>query len=314
MKPQISIIVPVYNIETYVERCIVSIIHQSLKNIEIIIVDDGSNDKSGIICDKYADLDSRIIVIHQQNNKGLADARNSGLNIATGEYIMFVDGDDWCEPEFCRIPYEVAEKRKVDFVLFRYDNNHLETNGTDEIKITELSRDQAVHYMYQNQGAMVWNKLYRRSIVQHIRFISGKYYEDGPYTAEVIPLMNDNTVFVDRVLYHWCYRKDSITQTASLRISTDYYEMSKFTTDKLQKMGYEEEAQWSRMEYSWMYLLRYGRKAIYADESIEYLTNLSEPPRHLKWKGRLMFRILKFSPWLFDVLCFCGGKRMKLAS
>lgn len=307
----VSIIVPVYNIEAFIERCIESIINQSLKEIEIIIIDDGSNDNSGAICDKYADIDRRIKVIHQ-NNKGLADARNAGLNIATGKYIMFVDGDDWVEPDFCKIPFETAEKGIADFVLFRYDNNNSVEYDSEEIRTVRLSGAEVVRYMYLNQGAMVWNKLYKRQTIQHIRFLSGRFYEDGPFTAEVIPLMNNNTVFVDKVLYHWCYRKDSITKTGSIKISDDYYEMSNHTVCKLEEMGYKEEAEWSRKEYSWIYLLRYGRKAKYADECLEYLRQLNKPPGQLKWKGRLMFRTLKISPELFDIMSVLFGKRMKL--
>ena len=311
--PKVSIIVPVYNIEAFVERCIESILNQNLKEIEVIIVDDGSTDNCGIICDKYANCDRRIKVIHQIN-KGLADARNAGLAIASGEFIMFVDGDDWVEPDFCRIPLEIAEKEKADFVIFRYDNDHNDIYDSEVKSTIRLSASQVVRYMYQNQGAMVWNKLYRRNLIQHIRFLSGRYYEDGPFTAEVILLMNNNTVFVDKVLYHWCYRKDSITKTGSIKISNDYYEMSSCTALKLEEMGYKEEAEWSRMEYNWIYLLRYGRKAKYADECLTYLRKLKQPPRYLKWRGKLMYTTLRISPCLFDIISALFGKRMKMAS
>ena len=104
---QVSVIVPIYNIESYVRRCIDSLLKQSMRDIEIILIDDGSIDRCGEICDEYAALDERIRVIHQIN-KGLSDARNAGLDVATGKYIMFVDGDDWMEPDLAENLYNKA--------------------------------------------------------------------------------------------------------------------------------------------------------------------------------------------------------------
>ena len=101
---KISIIVPVYNVEPYLPKCIDSLISQTMEEIEIILVDDGSTDRSGKICDAYAEADDRIRVIHTQNH-GLSCARNEGIDASTATYIMFVDGDDWVERRFCEIPY-----------------------------------------------------------------------------------------------------------------------------------------------------------------------------------------------------------------
>jgi len=121
MKPKISVIVPVYNVEPYLKRCLDSIINQSMKEIEILVIDDGSTDKSGEICNEYAKIDDRIKVTHQKNS-GLSHTRNFGLDQAQGKYVMFVDSDDYVEENFCQIPYEIAEKNCVDIVMFRYNH------------------------------------------------------------------------------------------------------------------------------------------------------------------------------------------------
>lgn len=115
MNGLISIIVPVYNVEKYIERCIDSVINQTYKNLEIILVDDGSNDKSGIICDEYAKKDSRIKVIHKENS-GVSNARNKGLDNATGQYIAFIDSDDWIEPDMYEYMMQKMIENNVDMV------------------------------------------------------------------------------------------------------------------------------------------------------------------------------------------------------
>ena len=112
MEKLVSVIVAVYNIEEYLPRCVDSILAQTYRNLEIILVDDGSKDQSGSICDSYAEKDRRIKVIHKKNG-GLSDARNAGMDAATGEYIGFVDGDDWIEPDMYRAMYFACEKEKA---------------------------------------------------------------------------------------------------------------------------------------------------------------------------------------------------------
>ena len=113
---QISIIVPVYNVEKYLSRCIDSILNQTFDDFELILIDDGSPDHSGAICDDYAKKDNRILVIHKENG-GLSDARNAGINIASGEYIMFVDSDDYISKDMCEILYQRIIKDKSDMAL-----------------------------------------------------------------------------------------------------------------------------------------------------------------------------------------------------
>ena len=116
---KISVIVPVYNVEKYLEKCVESILNQSLKDIEIILVDDGSPDNCPQICDEYATKDSRVKVCHKQNG-GLSSARNEGLKHVSGEYYMFVDSDDWLDSETCEVTYNYAKQNDADCLMFSY--------------------------------------------------------------------------------------------------------------------------------------------------------------------------------------------------
>ena len=117
--PHVSVIVPVYNVEEYLRKCIDSIVAQTLKDIEIILVDDGSTDGSGTICDEYASQDKRVRVVHKING-GLSSARNTGIEAASAPFLMFIDSDDWVEPNFCEKPYLAAKNNNADLVLFSF--------------------------------------------------------------------------------------------------------------------------------------------------------------------------------------------------
>jgi raffinose-raffinose alpha-galactotransferase len=116
MKPLVSVIIPVFNVEQYIERCVESVINQEYKNIEIILVDDGSTDQSGMLCDELATKDERIHVIHKKNG-GLSSARNSGLEHASGEWVTFIDSDDWVTEDYVSGMYNTAEMSKADVVI-----------------------------------------------------------------------------------------------------------------------------------------------------------------------------------------------------
>lgn len=165
--PKISIIVPVYNVENYVSKCIESIINQTYKDVEIIIVNDGSTDKSGDICDYYSKKDARIILIHQEN-QGLSMARNNALDIASGDYIGFVDSDDWIAPDMYGTLYNNAIEHDADISMcnFYYVSETGEcspySNENQPIKVLE-----GIHKIAHNirlNNDYVWNRLYRRHL------------------------------------------------------------------------------------------------------------------------------------------------------
>ena len=120
IQPKVSIIVPVFNLQDYLGRCLDSILAQTMNETEILIIDDGSTDDSGKIADQYAEKDSRITVIHKRNG-GLSEARNTGVDAASADYIMFVDSDDWVDPLFCEMPYQAAIRNDADLVYFMHN-------------------------------------------------------------------------------------------------------------------------------------------------------------------------------------------------
>ena len=164
----ISVIVPVYNVEKYLDKCIQSIVDQTYTNLEIILVDDGSPDNSGAICDEWAEKDNRIKVIHKANG-GLSDARNAGLDIATGEYIAFVDSDDYIELDFYDKLYNVIKATNCDISICNlrkvYENNNVSVNNCDTFEITEYSTTEAMSALIDDKiRQVVWNKLYKADI------------------------------------------------------------------------------------------------------------------------------------------------------
>ena len=120
MKPDISIIVPVYEVEPYLRQCLDSLVNQTKKEIEIIVIDDGSTDNCGKIIDEYVEKDNRIKAIHQQN-LGISESRNKGIDMAAADHLMFVDGDDWVKPTFCEKAFELMTEKQVDIVFFQYE-------------------------------------------------------------------------------------------------------------------------------------------------------------------------------------------------
>lgn len=207
----ISVIVPIYKVEAYLPRCVDSLLGQTDRDFELILVDDGSTDRCGAICDEYAAKDSRIQVIHKENG-GLSDARNAGLAIARGEYIAFVDSDDWVSPRYLEMLRQGLETTGSDIC----ECGILRTEGSscpepvetvpevfDTVSALEqLIRDGKFHQY-------VWNKLYRREIIAGIRFPVGKTNEDEFWTYQVFG-RTAHVARIDALLYNYFQRPGSI--------------------------------------------------------------------------------------------------------
>ena len=185
MKDLISIIVPVYNVEEYLPKCLDSIINQSYTNLQIILIDDGSTDASGNICDGYAEKDSRIVVVHQEN-KGLSAARNTGIKLIAGNYVMFVDSDDYVHPDFCKCPYLCARNNNADLVLFDYEPVGSKRNKYKKPLSGCKSTEEAIDSLFTYNCQAVWNKLYSSAIVEKLSFREGYLYEDVDYTYKAV--------------------------------------------------------------------------------------------------------------------------------
>ena len=193
MGPLISVIVPVYKVEKYLNRCVKSIAEQSCRNLEIILVDDGSPDQCGEMCDAWAEKDQRIRVIHKRNG-GLSDARNAGIRAAAGEYLIFVDSDDSIAPEMIERLYQAARSADVKMAICNVlcvDENGTLTGESNGIPIRSecLSAEQVLPRFYQEKGIyyiVAWNKLYHRSLLSGDVFPVGKWHEDEFVAAQLI--------------------------------------------------------------------------------------------------------------------------------
>lgn len=189
---KISIIVPIYNVEKYLERCIESILKQTYTNIELILVNDGSLDKCGTICDEYAEKDNRIKVIHKINS-GLSSARNAGLSIATGNYIAFIDSDDWIKEDMVAYLYFLIKKYEADISIcgyFAVDKKFKMNHNFETEKIDLFDKNEILNLYFRVdknvRGIMfVWRRLYRKEILQGISFTEGMTSEDIDFSYRI---------------------------------------------------------------------------------------------------------------------------------
>lgn len=212
---KISIIVPVYNVERYLDKCISSILEQSFTDFELIIVDDGSKDNSGRICDEYKDRDFRIKVIHQENG-GLSAARNIGIEISEGKYVTFIDSDDFIHPNMLEILYNNILENKADISICDYhlvyeDNEMPKDFGDNNLKVYN-NIESVKKIVEKSEASMIiaCSKLYRISLFDNIRYPFGKYHEDEFVTYKLL-YKSTKIVVTDAKLYYYLKRSNSIT-------------------------------------------------------------------------------------------------------
>lgn len=213
----VSIIVPVYNVESYLIKCINSILNQTYKNLEIILVNDGSTDSSGEICEQYSKIDNRIKVIHKENG-GLSDARNFGIKTAKGKYILFVDSDDYIEENAVEKLLEVSEKKNLDVVCGNSikisDYNKRTMFGGVNENIVKTGLDYLVECINNKRfSAPVWLRMYRADLIKNnnLYFKKGLLHEDENWTPKVL-LKANRVAYINFSFYNYIIRKNSITQ------------------------------------------------------------------------------------------------------
>lgn len=210
----ISVIVPVYNVEAYLKACISSIVNQSYPNLEILLIDDGSTDRSGEICDAWKARDGRIIVIHQAN-RGLSEARNAGLERARGAFIAFVDSDDFIAPEMYARLAERMIADGSDMCVCGYEIIREDGRSLNRCKNCTLDAGGAMHALLGTSliENCVWNKLYRRDAIQGVRFPAGRHYEDVFWFYQIIARARKISL-MDANCYFYRKRPHSITMQA----------------------------------------------------------------------------------------------------
>ena len=240
MNPLVSLIVPVYNVEPYLDECIRSITGQTYSNIQIILIDDGSKDSSGSICDYYADNDDRIFVIHQCN-KGVSAARNAGVDKATGEWILFVDSDDYIAPYAIEFLLKAAEDFSAEIVTgnaaFVTDKASHVFAGPyyDGLMFERIRWEQMLSRLLNNDAILtVWGILIHKSIVKDIRFVEGKLYEDIPYKVMMLQ-SKPEIVSINTDIYAYRQRNSSITHQDIRDTSADRIEVKEILVQNVQR-------------------------------------------------------------------------------
>ena len=204
---EVSMIVPVYQVEKYIAQCIESVLNQTFKDFELILIDDGSKDQSGSICDLYAAKDDRILVIHTEN-RGAAAARNVGLDHASGRYITFLDGDDYLDEHMIARMYEEIEHSEYDMVVCDFLNLlpdeednfivHLQEETVNGRNVLEHLKNERNYGLW----TIVWNKIYKREVLENLRFPDGKYFEDEFFSNQLYLFSNQIHVIPDVLCYH----------------------------------------------------------------------------------------------------------------
>lgn len=257
MSPKVSIIVPVYNAQKTLVRCVDSILNQDYTDFELLLIDDGSKDDSGTICDAYAAKDQRVRVIHKENS-GVSDSRNLALDEARGEYLQFLDSDDWITPNATRLLIEAAEQNNCDMVIsdfYRVIGERLSHKGSiDEDGV--LSREEFASFMMENPAdfyyGVLWNKLYSREIVEkhHLRMDSKiSWCEDFMFNLEYIRYC-ENIYVLQVPIYYYVKTKGSLVSQSMSLTKTIKTKMMVFEyyTDFYKQVLTEEEYEKKRIQ------------------------------------------------------------------
>lgn len=220
--PFVSIIIPVYKVEPYLRQCIDSVLAQTYKNIEIILVDDGSPDACPEICDEYAAKDSRVRVIHKENG-GLSDARNAGIKIATGEWLSFVDSDDIVHPQMIELLMNpLLDDPSVKMSACGYEMFFKNDIVYSSIKAKTLRYEKLslYEYFYKPLYVVAWGKIYHKSLFANAEYPKGRFHEDEFVTYKLLWLAKEIS-FLDKPLYMYRQRDDSIMANVSEKRLSD---------------------------------------------------------------------------------------------
>ena len=310
MKPAVSIIVPAYKAEQYLNQCVDSLLAQTLSDIEILLVDDGSPDRSGEICDNYAKQDKRIRVIHQQN-QGVSVARNVGIKAASGKYLMFVDSDDWVDPDYCKEPYELAERTGADCVMFKYvwyENGRYEQK--EDYPEGEKTKLEAMNLMNGGVGIGPSNKLFRRELFDEIQFPEGRRYEDIVVLPRLVQASR-KIWYLNKPLHFYRGNENSSTHAFTHKANKDMFEMSVERIRMLEEWGYKELADGGWNWPCWTYLVREGRFSEHSAEALEHMRSLPGGADHFSGSRKILYHLLINAPVLFDAICILTGRRAK---
>ena len=278
----VSIIIPIYNIEQYLDRCISSAANQTHRELQIILVNDGSTDRSPEICDRWAAKDSRIVVLHQENG-GVSAARNRGLDTASGEYILWLDSDDYLAPDAVKCLLDTAAETSADMVICDFER------GTDEnyvfsvpnkITYEQIEYITALYRIYQDSHSALryaapWAKLVKRQIYQDIRYPVGRIFEDI-YTTHKLIFRCDKIAVLDSTLFYYFQRSDSIMNATFSLKKLDYLPALVERIELFRNCGLQEleSIAYDELLHSLIWEYSRTRDLLHNEEGMAYIKNL----------------------------------------
>ena len=315
MKPIISVIIPIYKVEKYMDKCIQSVVEQTYKNLEIILVDDGSPDKCPEKCDEWAKRDCRIKVIHKQNG-GLSDARNNGIETAQGEYIAFVDSDDWISNDMFEKMWMALENNDADMSVGRYvkvfPNGECEESVPLQNEIEVLTNEEAINLLLEDQviTSHVWRKLYKRKLIKNKLFPIGKYYEDVFVMPELF-IQCKKIVCLNEVYYYYRQNNEGILGSNTVKVNRDYCEALEYDCDIIEKYmpKFKKKAEYEKykkLEIIWWGINRNTkeRKTPEGKKFLEYLQKkMAEIPDEFldSKKKKIKFNVIRKAPFILTL-------------
>ena len=323
LHPIITIIVPVYNTEQYLTKCLDSIVSQTFTDFEVLLIDDGSTDGSGKICERYSRFDNRFITIHQLN-QGVSASRNNGLQQARGKYIAFVDSDDCIHPQMLELLYETIRQGDYDFSMARYqsvvDNEQILFQDIVSPRLRELSPQEAICGLFGYSGEDVkymvcWNKLYDKRLLETVRFSKFKVSEDLLFNVEVFGKVR-KAVEAECNLYYYVQHNTSVSHSLSERQVMDRIDAS-YACLKFLAFGSVEEACCITKLYKVLFSSRFRvRKETYRRNVIKRIREVHKQiskrflrSKHISISYKILFMGFFYSPLLYKA--FIGFTELK---
>ena len=313
---KISVLVPVYNVARFLPRCLDSLAAQSMRDIEILLIDDGSTDDSAAICADYVARDGRFRLLRQEN-RGLSAVRNRHLEEARGEYLMFVDSDDWVAPDFCEAPWRCAREQNADLVLFGFrrvteEGEPLPLKGS--LPQGPIDRETALQLLLAGPSfSYLWNKLWKKSLFHGLRFPDVLAYADVGTTYRLV-LQAERIVSLPQVLYYYRKRKGSAVSLRTDKAMGDYALTYAGRYHSLKELGCGSPA----LEKHWAEVcLTYAKRRAkdpadpFSLECRKALREMKPIPRGVGRRRRMQILLLRVCPPLFELGCRLRGRRKK---
>lgn len=319
MQPVISVIVPIYNVEEYLARCLDSLCRQSFINIEILLIDDASSDRSGEICEHYAAQDKRFKVFHHTENKGPSASRNLGIRQAVTDFLMFVDSDDWVHKDFCKDAYECAMRNNADLVMFGYQyipeqtfqrkQKVLYNTVTDGFR----THEEALNLSLTAFGMVAWNKLYRKSLFKDVSFPDGQIFEDTATSYKII-WKAARVYCMSTILYYRFLRPGSITMSKPTRktVCARFRACRQQYNDLLEWGFHSEQLDGFHIYNCLTYCIQspIDFSDPYYAVAADTLLNTKKAPPDISWRRRFLLKLFQFSPSLFNIVCKLWNKQV----